>query len=132
MSRFASNGAKKRQIIPNLIECDEPTTMPPISTNHNGNHGQREPSGHTMVHQYQHQPTAEEAIMHLASNTIREALGEPLARIQSDLEAKISNVLDELDTLKRKDEILTAKLIEKSSQKRDFDQANEELKTRDE
>jgi hypothetical protein len=85
-----------------------------------------------MVHQYQHQPTAEEAIMHLASNTIREALGEPLARIQSDLEAKISNVLDELDTLKRKDEILTAKLIVKSSQKRDFDQANEELKTRDE
>ena len=70
--------------------------------------------------------------MHLASSKIREALGEPLARIQSDLEAKISNVLDELDTLKRKDEILTAKMIEKSSQKRDFDQANEELKTRDE
>lgn len=58
------------------------------------------------------------------------ALSEPLARIQSDLEAKITTVLDELETLKKADEELSAKLLEKNLRKQaelieEFDECKE-------
>lgn len=93
--------------------------MPPIRIN-------EPPQQHHYNHVYEQQPG--EVIMQVASDTLKEAIGEPLARIQSELEAKISNVLCELDTLRRKDEILTAKLVEKSLRRHEQDERAEELK----
>lgn len=96
--------------------------MPPIRIN--------EPQQHRMDYQHHcdavYEPQPDEVIMQVASDTIKEAIGEPLAKIQSELEAKISNVLCELDTLRRKDEILTAKLVEKSLRRHEQDERAEE------
>lgn len=52
----------------------------------------------------------------------------PLASIQNELEIKINNVISELDHLRRKDELLSGQLIEKSLRR--SVEKNEESKRR--
>lgn len=88
-----SNIQQKRLIIPNLIE-----SLPPDESL---SADQQLTEGNELLGE-----------MYRRSGT--EPASLPLVNIQNELEVKINNVLCELENLRRKDEILSGQLIEKS------------------
>lgn len=128
-SQFMQRSSKKKQIIPNIIDSTPLTATTTCDSTPSTLQFNNRLADHQFSKPDQDALTTASIAASLAAMSVVNAHQQPLVKIQHDLEEKIENVLKELESLRRSDDLINEKLKRKSRVKYESDCSDDECKS---